>query len=405
MWLSRPILLAGALTLTAACSDDSEMSSADDPDALTADARFLVHTAVQSDDTRTNYFSVVSSLSQERKLDYGQALELPGRPRLYAAEGVGFFAIGAGESPTITRYELGEGLQLVAGESLSLQSEGVSKLGAQAVLFVSPTKAYYKDDVQGQVIVWNPEAMTVEGTVPLPDALIREGSVLGVSDWASRDGEAFFAVSWSNETYDRVRPGSALVRLDTETDELSVVEDDRCRDLATSARIDDTLYFFSGVINGLGFAAAADEDGGQADCILRVNGGEQTFDPDYVGSVAEGLGDDKVGTVISVTEDGKAWVQVADLKVTPRGADTTYSEWYSRGWSWWNVSLDALDKATRVQEEQGAYSGFAAAADTSFFVSTSDDEYENTTLVELSSGTAKPGLSFTGFVLDVARLR
>ena len=89
-----------------------------------------------------NYFSLVESLAEARTLDYARSLEVPGRPRLYAAKGVGFFAIGAGESPTITRYEVRDGA-LVPGASLSFPNLGVRAMGAQAVLFVSDTKAYY----------------------------------------------------------------------------------------------------------------------------------------------------------------------------------------------------------------------------------------------------------------------
>ncbi len=400
----RALVAITALSL-AACGG-REDDPTDTPDASTVEEKpqYLIHSAVQTGDTRMNYFTVVESLEAEGKLSYENSLELPGRPRLYAAQGVGFFAIGAGEAPTITRYELKDG-QLVAGDSLSLQSFGVTSMGAQAVLFVSATKAYYKDDAQAQIIVWNPAEMAVEKTLKLPSTLIKDGLVTSLSQWASREGEAYFTVGWSSKQYDRVSPGTVLVRIDTATDEMTQTEESRCRGISKTASYQGSLYFFSSVINGLGLAAYANEDGGQQDCILRISPGRKAFDADYLGSVAAALGEKKVGTVISVTEDGEAWVQVADTTVTPSAPGTTYNEWYSKGWSWWHLPLATLTDAKQVAGEAGAYSGFTLASGSNFFVSSAAADSSLSTLMDLSSGAPTAGVSFPGFVLDVARIR
>ncbi|MFY0530483.1 MxcI [Archangium gephyra] len=394
-------LLACATLLVSACEREG---GGGEPEPGGEGPLYLIHSAVQTGDTRMNYFTLASSLEEAGKLDYARSLELAGRPRLYAAQGVGFFAIGAGESPTITRYEVREG-RLVEGNSLSLQPFGVTSLGAQSVHFVSETKAYYKDDAQAQVIVWNPAEMAVEKTLPLPRELVKTGYITALSQWASRDGEAYFTVGWNTREYDRVLPGSVLVRIDTATDAMTTAPDERCRGILKTARYEDTLYFFSSVINGLGYAAYGNEDGGQRDCILRISPGRQTFDTDYVGSVATALGEGHVGTVISVTEDGKAWVQAADTTLTPSSPGTSYSQWYSKGWSWWHLPLETLSGPVRVQGEPGGYSGFTLASGPHFFISQTAADYSESALLELSSGTPKAGVSFPGFVMDVARIR
>lgn len=394
---------ASAAFVLAACGpadkDDDKRNDLDDDSPL-----FLVHSALETADGRMNYFSLVESIDEAKTLDYANSLELPGRPRLYAAKGVGFFAIGNGESPVITRYEVKDG-ELVAGDSLSLQPFGVTSLGAQAVLFASDTKAYYKDAGQAQIIVWNPSTMEVDKTIPLPSDVIKAEWLTSLSQWAARDGEAYFAASWMSRQYDRVAPGTVLFRLDTATDELTRHDETRCRGLSKTARVGDTLYFFSDVINALGFSSYAADDGGQQDCILRISKDSTTFDADYVGSVSGALGDGKVGTVVTVTETGEAWVQVADLSVTPNGPGTTYNAWYSKGWSWWHLPLATLSGATQAPGEPGAYSSWTLTSGASFFVSQAGADYSLSTLVDLSSGSPKAGLSFPGFVLDVARIR
>lgn len=394
-------LVASTALVLSACEDDTPPTPGPTPEE---GELYLVHSAVETNGSRMNYFSLVGSLEEARTLEYSRSLELAGRPRLYAARGVGFFAIGAGESPTITRYEVRDGT-LVAGASLSFQNLGVGSLGAQAVHFVSETKAYYKDASQGLVIVWNPAEMVIEKTLSLPAEFTRQGYVTGLSQWASRDGEAFFTVGWSTTTYDAVRPGTALVRVDTETDTLSWEEDSRCRDLSKTARLGDTLYFFSGVINGLGYAVNGTGEAGQQDCYLRISPGQQTFDEGFVGSFASALGDSRIGSVMAVTEDGTAWLQVADTAITPTAPGTTYAEWYSRGWSWWQIPFDTQTNPTRVGGEPGAYSGFTLATGSSFFVGQASADYGLTSLVDLSPAAPTAGVSFPGFVLDVARIR
>ncbi|HTV20414.1 MAG TPA: hypothetical protein VMG12_17140, partial [Polyangiaceae bacterium] len=218
-----------------------------------AGPRFLLHSAVDGETDRLNYFTPVESLSEPSVVALDASLELSGRARLYAEPGVGYFAIGEAEGVSLRRYELVDG-KFVPGDALSLQAYGVTSLGAQAVLFVSPTRAYYKDSGQGLIIAWNPRDMLIERVIELPASLTREGYVMGVSDWARRDGEAFFAVGWSTPEYDRVLPGTTLVRLDLASGEITLADDLRCRGLQTAANLDGTVYFFSDVINGFGDA-------------------------------------------------------------------------------------------------------------------------------------------------------
>lgn len=366
--------------------------------------QFVIHSAVQTGDGRTNYFTVVDSLSEVEELDYGSSLEVPGRARLYAEPGIGFFAIGDGEDVSVTRYELGDDGTFVAGARLSFQAQGVRAMSAQAVLFVSATKAYYKDDDQAQIIVWNPAEMTVEGVIELPAELIRADRLTDLGSWASRPGEAYFAVGWTTEEYDHVDPGTALVRIDTATDAITVAHDDRCRGLNKTATSGDALYFFSDVINGFGYAVYG-EDGGQPDCALRVLPGQSAFDPAYLGSMAPALGDDEIGTIVSVTADGVAWAQVVDTTMVPTAPGTTYSQWYATGWRWVRLPLATLSDPVRVSTTPGAYSGFTMVSGSAFFVAEAAADYSESTLVDLSGDAPAPGVSFPGFVLDVARVR
>lgn len=389
--------------LDAGAEEDGDAS--DGATRPAADPLYIVHSATQNPDgARTNYFTLTKSLLTPQMLDYDKSITQPGRSRLYAQENLGFFAIGAGETLTITRYTVGDNDTIEPGASLSLQAQGVTSLGAQAVYFVSETKAYYKDAANAQVIVWNPEQMKVERTIELPAELIKQEYTTSVSQWAAAEGQVYFAMGWTTKTYDKVLPGTKLVRIDTDTDEVVISDDSRCRGLNQTVNLDGTLYFFSDVINAFGQAVYPD-DGGQPACALRINPGETSFDPDYVGDVAGAFDADQAATVVDVTADGIAWVQVADLDVAPTDPGTTYNEWYDKGWSWYQVPLDTLQSPVAVATPAGAYSGITATVDAEFLITQAAEDYSTSTLNALSSGTPEPGVSFGGFTLDVARLR
>lgn len=398
-----PFLIAAALV--AACGPVAEPDEDDDKQQQET-TKYLVHSAVETDNVRTNYFSLVDSIAALDELDYASSLELPGRPRVYASKELDIVVIGDAETLTLTRYEVKDGA-LVAGDSFSLQPFGVTSLGAQAVLFLSETKAYYKDNAQMQVIAWNPTTMEVtsEEPIKLPSELVKAGLRNSLSQWASRDGEAYFTVGWSAATYDRVEPGTVLVSIDPETDAVTTTPESRCRGLSKTANHDGDLYFFSDVINGLGYVVNGATDGGQKDCILRIKQGATTFDADYLGTTDGAFGEGHVGSITSVSADGEAWVAVADLSITPNAPGTTYNKWYSAGWSWWHLPLATLTGATRVEGEPGAFSSFTFATGSDFFVNRSAADYSTSSFIELSSGTPTEGLSFPGFLLDVVEVR
>ena len=392
-----PVLLLAAAA--AGCAAETS----DDPAAVPAEGPlYLVHSAMEGTDGRVNYFTLTSNLASGQ-IDYGSSIELAGRPRLYAQEGLGFFAIANAEDLAITRYEIGEN-GFVEGDSVSLRTKGVRSMGAQAVHFVSASKAYYKDPGEAQIIVWNPTEMVIEDTIALPREFIREGWITSFGDWVARDGEAFFAVSWTSQAYDRVAAGTSLVRIDTATNEVTITEDERCRGLETAGNVDGTLYFFSGVINGFGHHVYPNE-GGQQDCILRISPDSAGFDADWTGTLSTALPEGTAATAAALTADGEIWAQVVDLDTTPDAPGSTYSEWYAGKWRWWHLPVSSLDGAVEVPGDAGAYSSFTVSAESGFYISQTAADYSKTTLMDLSGAEPKPAASLDGFILDIVRVR
>lgn len=117
-----------------------------------ADPLYMAATRIWDDTSITSYFHLVPKLEANVEVDPKQALDVAGSAKLYADRKLGWFALGNGESPTITRYTLGNNDQLVAGDAMSLLDCGVQNLW-DSLCVVSKDKAYYPDSEGSQLII------------------------------------------------------------------------------------------------------------------------------------------------------------------------------------------------------------------------------------------------------------
>src|SRR5262249_15496642 len=139
--LARALTALAFAAATSACgdTDDTALRTPEPPPSMTpqepgaspAPPLYLVATRGFTDDSTTGYLTPTRSLDEP--LDYSRALEVAGGGVLYASEGIGTFLIGAGEAPEITRYEVDEDDNLIPGQTLSFQNEGVIYLYAGSV--------------------------------------------------------------------------------------------------------------------------------------------------------------------------------------------------------------------------------------------------------------------------------
>ncbi|HTV20469.1 MAG TPA: DUF4374 domain-containing protein [Polyangiaceae bacterium] len=182
------------------------------------------------------------------------------------------------EQGEIIRLEANEALELVEGPRISFANYGVQFSADNT--FISPTRAYMVDGGSGQIIVWNPSEMTITGSFPanIPQ---REGL-------ETFPGPGIFhgdSVVWPlmSSFYDTVSfyPKAAALVASATTDEAPVVvEDDRCLPgYIAYSNSEGDIYFHGNADGGWRHYTM------QADippaCVLRMNAGETSFDPDY----------------------------------------------------------------------------------------------------------------------------
>lgn len=367
---------------------------------------YVLGTRVWDDTTTTSYFHVVPSLEPGTVVDPALALEVPGAAKLYAVEGLGWFAVGGGESPTITRYTLEGGQRLVAGRTLSLQGYGVRDLW-DTLYVVSATKAYYPDREGAQLITWNPTTMEITGVVPLPET-VRDGylALYGYTP-ISRGETLLFSVGWFDwDVTDTVLPETGLVSIDTETDTLLAFElDGRCGGITQSvAMADGDAYLVSSALAG-----AAHRLGRLATepCALRVNAEEATFDSAYMQALGELMGGALAGEPVPAGNGSELLLRV--FAETPSSVSGEMLSWELTGqpaWSWarWDVATNEVAAVDALGASTADVLWFRVGDRVLGTETTAD--YAETTLIDLGAdGGPRPALTAPGFLHGVARVR
>lgn len=396
-----PLLAA----LGVSCASDNEDLAGAGPDDGADEPLFLIQSRVFPPEGTIGLLTPTRSLDAE--LDYSRSLEQPGGGVLYARPGLGTFLIGSGEEPTITRFEVGPGDTLVPGSKLSFAGYGVLYMYAgDSLVFVNPRKAYYLDLDQLQAIAFDPTEMVITGTTSLAGAA-REGFLTSFGQVVQRDDAIYFPGQWYAEPdWDRVPSGSMLVRIDPETDTVTITQDSRCTGMYVTMTTDagDT-YWFSDSYNTFARRGYG-PDRGVPDCALRLRAGETTFDPSWQLDLATRVGG---ASAVPILRAGgsRMWIRVLDESAaslpTPADFNTVNT---APAWQWYLLDVESEAPAVRNDERPlSAVGGLGMYIDGRSFVSTENADYSESTLLELTPDGFLTRATVRGVVDNVVRVR
>jgi hypothetical protein len=403
-WMTTP--LCGAAALLLACGGGDETEFAQRGALVTGDdsPAYLVGTRVFDDTTTTSYFHLLPGLDATVSVDPALALEVPGSATLYSAFDLGWFAIGSGEEPTITRYALDDTSTLAEGQPMSLLAQGVADLW-DTLYFASATKAYYPDREGGQLIVWNPSTMEITGSVPLPETL-RDGylALYGyLPIW--RGTELLISVGWFDwDVTDSVLPETGLLVLDTTTDQVVRFDSDaRCGGVTHPITLPSgDTYLVSSALAG-----AAHRLGRlpTEPCVLKIPTGSSAIDPEYTQPLEALTGSTLVGEPIPAG-DVIFLRAFDDSLATVKGPMATWELTGQTAWRWlrWNPASNEVAALESTPPSTADVTWFRV--DDRVYGSETTADYSETTLIELSpDGEPARGVTVPGFVHGVSRVR
>lgn len=289
-----------------------------------------------------SYLNLLDDLDIE-EVDPGQGREYAGGRAFVQTYGGEVF-VGDASAPIVTRYSVGKDGQLVEEDSISFANYGLTtgQFDTWNVTFLSPKKAYLMDFTEGTTIVWDPSSMQILGDIPSPDEFLVEGLSFESSPATVRDDVLFRTVSWVDYDSAEYSREFFLVRYDTEKDEIiDMVTETRCPVPGNLVHTDEAgnIYFS----NWVWPVAGAIMHDAPEPCVLRINAGEDGFDPDWTLRYQD-VTDGRHGAMFTYLGDGQALVSAFYDERTSFDAETNPWEYVgSMNWRVWNVDLSSLE--------------------------------------------------------------
>jgi hypothetical protein len=255
-----------------ACGDDVTRTLGDDPggteetavvpvqpaapNAAGTDSVYAISTLITANDGSNAYLRLVGDLDlQGEQVALDEAREFPGQSDL-AVQGGGVL-VASGDEPSITRYEVGQNLQLEPSNAprVNFGNYGLASAAFWNNQFVADDKAYMVNGAQ-ELIVWNPQTMEIVTTIALPELPARAGLqvVAGLADRASvvHDGKFYMSLYWTDDSFADRSDDSVLVVVDVATDTVEGTISANCPGLDYATVDDAGLLHFSNWTGGPG---------------------------------------------------------------------------------------------------------------------------------------------------------
>ena len=393
---------SGLALAAAACGgNDDEGSTAL---SIRDSDQYAIVSSVFGPDTSTSFLVTVPGLESDVEPDYGRALEVPGLANVIGRPEERKFFVGNGETRSLTEY-LVEGNRVVTGRTLSFANLGVTDIISPGrYVFVSPTKAYYFNDQTRGAIIWDPEAMSVVGEIPLPDADVQGFSNFQVADNVIvRGSSVLVPVFWHDGDYVRFNTYGRIYEIDSATDEVIATRDfSECVGLVTASIADDGIIFVStdGYMAFTRYVLGGSN--GSQSCAIEIPPG-QTVAEATVTDLSLPTGGKPGGSVLASGE--ATYIRVREnadaynADSYDEGIDAGEMRWYT----WDQESGTALPAESALSAAGGS---FYFQPDRRLFSPSSSDDFSSAVLVELRpSGTPSPGVEIRGFPFGVVKFR
>ncbi|MDI1442556.1 hypothetical protein [Polyangium sp. 6x1] len=326
-----------ALALLTGCS------GAEEPKGDGNGPLYAITTQLLAGDPVDSYVVVTGQAEQTASLSLDNAIRVSGRALGVGIPKSGALYVVSDASATVTRYTLSGAGALEPTGTVSFDSLGVTSLGEYQAnfQFVSETKAYFFDGATAQVVIWNPEEMTVTGNIPL-DELDLPDTVVAFSGAAIQlENQLLMPVGWRPVSGVGITPKAGVVSIDTATDVATIATDDRCGYTHDAAVGADGKVYIATEAYGAAVRRVVGEDA-PAPCLLRFDPQTRAFDSSFYRTLEELVGGGTAGTLIPGPE-GLAYVRVLDETIAPVLEGTHPRTIASgTGWQWWELSLDTM---------------------------------------------------------------
>ncbi|MEN0064132.1 MAG: hypothetical protein AAGA48_18420 [Myxococcota bacterium] len=395
-------MFAVASLVAIGCSQPDEEGMPDDRRYVISQITFGPDGSFQSAAAFSN------SLEADGEVDPADTVPLPTSSVVSKGPIPGSFLVSSGETPEVFRYEVTEAGVNEFGP-VSFAGRGVSvAAGPPTVLLASERKAYYLDLNSLRAFTFDPielvilDEWTLEGFAS-PSEMHPE--VVLSTQVLRRNSDLLIPVLYRDIANATAASLARILAIDTETDEVQVIEDQRCGMLTFGVElVNGDIYYASDAQNGAFMLARPDAN--TPGCLLRLKDGERSFDRDFFVSLADVTGTEGSGSLLA-GPDGTAYLVAYDDSVLP--VPDAFSEIYgASAWRTVRTTLgDTVESATPSNDfplRSGAIAPISVDGVT--YDAQISVYFDSTTLFITSEGPVpQAGLTFSGFPAAIVSLQ
>ncbi|MCK8500236.1 hypothetical protein [Myxococcus fulvus] len=365
----KSALLALAVFATACSDSDDPTPTPDagnptDPDAGTPDPLYALITQVPIAGGNTqSYLVTVDDIQEAKTVGIANALELTADAYIVAGyPGAGKLFVSSSTQPTMTPYTLNASGALVPEAALSFTGYGVRATnGYQSQhYFVSESKAYYFDHVNYKLVIWNPKDLSLISSKDLT-AQLKDGEFTfrySQSLAVTAGNDVIIAGGWHAADVKTIPAKTALVIVDTQTDEVTVKTDTRCGWARDGVKHTDGKIYYATESLAAGAHFVSPTTAAKP-CMIRFDPATGEFDNWFTtldAFVSPGT-DGDIASMLLPGAPGKGYVRVMDKAAAQVAFDAAvaggrpfHGSHASTGgwWSLWEVTLGDAPTATAV---------------------------------------------------------
>lgn len=404
--ISRSLIktsLAVGLALSAfalpACSEDVDSDGGGGAGGAAIDPRYALSSMVwDTEGNTTTYVNLLADIDVE-SINHEKAREFAGAADIWFHDGSLYVAEGV--ALTITRYTIEDG-ELIEHEKIGFTDFGVTDFGFWRNVFVAPDKAYFLSGTN-EYVIWNPREMSIEGTFEVPELPARDGlePFPGYSDRAAvvRGNRLYQPVYYTdpNESFFVMDPGSSLLVVDIENDEVVDVLDLPCPGMDFASQDDDGNLVFSSWVFAPGGAAVVDQS---ATCVVQLP--VDSDEPKVLFDVAD-VTDGRQGGMFRYLGDGKAFLSVLHSERSDSESPSEVAD--GPNWKFWLYDIESGTAEESDAFDFNAGAAYDVSVDGKKQLLVPAGDYASTKLYEVSAdGTSKPQFTSPGWSLRLFEL-
>jgi hypothetical protein len=420
-WRRRSLCLIGAVALNVAGCSSNDTTSVDVPigegsesgesAAEKDEPLYLLSARVTlPEGSRMSYFLTVPSIEEGATYTLDAARESGIDGWVFGKQGQPtFWQAGQGDA-TITRWTVTPSGSFERGPAMDLSMLGLTQVGAAGWgVFPAEDRAYFLQwRHPHEIIVWNPQAMELIGTIPLD--VDRQGPFEARGSSIVRQGDRLLAVVYWQGADDFTALGNntRIFEIDLETDQVSTVsDDDRCNVLFASGEQSNGTQFFSAESWRAPHRLLLGSEFGQRSCALRVLPAESSFDRSYDVDVTGLVGGRPVGAV-RIVDDQTALMDVwhAELAPTLAADKSNFDEVANasafRRWRW-TLGEPSAEELPGQPFANGSL-GDLFEVDGVYYTTSFDGETSRTSALT-PSGEFGAGMTGPGQIVGMVRIR